>query len=64
MDDFKAQMSPKTALRLYLFLEAREEELAGGAEELYAALRAYLYENLSIQDMEQPEILLKQLEND
>jgi len=63
-DDFIARMSFKAALKLYLFFEAREEELEEGAEELYSALRAYLYENLSIQDMEQPEALLRRLEKD
>ncbi len=64
MTDFTARMSLKSALKLYLFLEAREEDLEDGAEELYSSLRAYLYDNLSIQDMEKPLILLQKLEED
>ena len=36
MDDFTLRMDLKSALRLYVFLEAREDELAPGAAELYA----------------------------
>ena len=64
MDDFTARMSLKTALKLYLFFEAREEELGEGVAELYASLRSYLYDNLSVQDLEQPELFLKSPEND
>jgi hypothetical protein len=62
MDDFTLQMDLRSALRLYLFLEAREDELAPGAAELYAALRAYLYDRLSIEEMESPGTLLAKLD--
>lgn len=62
MDDFVARMDLRAALGLFVFLEAREDELGRGAAELYAALRAYLYERLSIEDMESPETLLAELD--
>jgi hypothetical protein len=61
MDDFVARMGLKAALELYVFLEAREDELSGGAAGLYAALRAYLYEGLSIEEMESPKDLISRL---
>ena len=63
MDDFVARMGLRAALQLYIFLEAREEELSGGAAEIYAALRTYLYDRLSIEDMESPEALLPRLDS-
>ncbi len=62
MDDFIARMDLRAALRLYIFLEEREEELGSGGSELYASLRGYLYERLSIEDMEAPEKLLAKLD--
>ncbi len=62
MDDFIARMDIKAALSLYIFLEAREAELANGAAALYASLRAYLYDRLSIEEMESPAALLARLE--
>jgi hypothetical protein len=62
MDDFIPRMSLRGALQLYLFLEAREAELEGGVAELYSSLRSYLYERLSIEDMESPAALLAELE--
>lgn len=62
MDDFIARMDIKAALSLYIFLEERESELAIGAAKLYAALRAYLYDHLSIEEMESPAALLDRLE--
>jgi hypothetical protein len=61
MDDFIARMGLRSALQLYLFLAAREDELSGGPEELFASLRRYLYERLSIEDMESPEAFLAKL---
>jgi hypothetical protein len=61
MDDFTVRLGFRGALQLYVFLEAREEELIGGTAELYAALRTYLYDRLSIEDMESPETLLATL---
>jgi hypothetical protein len=62
MEDFTPRLTARAALQLYLFLEAREEQLDGGSAELYSALRAYLYERLSIEDMESPETLLARFE--
>jgi hypothetical protein len=61
MDDFVTRMELREALELYLFLEAREDKLDGAAAKLFAALRAYLYEHLSIEEMESPRILLETL---
>lgn len=62
MEDFTPRLCARAALQLYLFLEAREDQLGGGSAELYAALRAYLYERLSIEEMESPETLLARFE--
>ncbi|MGA2545009.1 MAG: hypothetical protein ABSF43_00540 [Rectinemataceae bacterium] len=62
MDDFIARLGFRGALQLYLFLVRREDELEGGVAELYAALRTYLYDRLSIEDMESPETLLAKLD--
>jgi hypothetical protein len=58
MEDFIARMDLRSALRLYVFLEAREDELELGVAELYSELRSYLYERLSIEEMESPETFL------
>jgi hypothetical protein len=58
---FAAEMSFREALDLYIFLRAREEELSAGAERLYEALRSFLYERLSIEEMEKPEELLSRI---
>jgi hypothetical protein len=62
MDDFIARMGLRGALQLYLFLARQEDELEGGVVEFCAALRAYLYDHLSIEDMESPETLLAKLD--
>jgi hypothetical protein len=62
MDDFSPRLSLKGALQLYMFLEAREDELEGGVAALYSALRNYLYERLSIEEMESPGTLLAELD--
>jgi hypothetical protein len=64
VDDFCARLDIREALRLYMFLEAREDELSEGVDGLYSRLRTYLYENLSIQDLEQPEKFLQKLDMD
>ncbi len=61
MDDFVARLDLKAALETYLFLEEREGELRASGSRLLASLRAYLYENLSIEDMESPGTLLEKL---
>jgi hypothetical protein len=62
IDDFSAHLSLRAALQLYIYLAAREEELVGGPAELYASLRGYLYDRLSIEEMESPETLLSSLD--
>jgi hypothetical protein len=61
MEDFAARLGLKEALELYLFLEADEAALQGAPAHLFAELRAYLYERLSIEDMEKPRALLERL---
>ncbi len=61
MEDFNLEMGFRQALELYLYLKAREEELSGGAAGLFDELRSYLYERLSIEEMEHPELLLARL---
>jgi hypothetical protein len=61
MDDFMARMDLRDSLALYLFFRQRESELEGASERLFSALRAYLYERLSIEEMERPEALLMRL---
>jgi hypothetical protein len=61
VDDFTARMGLRDTLELYLFFERREGELEGAAERLYASLRAYLYDRLSIEEMESPSALLERL---
>jgi hypothetical protein len=60
--DFIASMDFREALGMYIFLRRREEELAGAAAKLYDRLRSFLYERLSIEEMERPEELLSRLE--
>jgi hypothetical protein len=61
VDDFRTSVTFRDSLELYLFLRHREGELAGASQRLYASLRAYLYDHLSIEEMESPETLLKKL---
>ncbi len=61
MDAFIASIDFTEAIELYLYLRAREEDLAPSAEKLFCRLRAYLYERLSIEEMEHPEDLLTRL---
>ena len=64
MDDFIARLGFRETLQLYLFLVKREEDIEGGTAELYALLRNYLYDHLSIEDMESPEALLARIDVD
>jgi hypothetical protein len=63
VDDFVARLGMRDSIQLYLFLEKREEQLSGGASALYAMLRSYLYERLSIEEMEFPEAFLSKLDD-
>jgi hypothetical protein len=62
VDDFVARLNVRSALQLYLFLEKRETELAGSPAELHIKLRSYLYDRLSIEEMESPETFLSKLD--
>jgi len=61
VEDFNLSLDLRSALELFIFLEAREGELAGGPERSLAALRHYLYDRLSIADMEAPAAYLAKL---
>ncbi|HRY56038.1 MAG TPA: hypothetical protein P5133_13230 [Spirochaetia bacterium] len=59
---FSLDLDLRSALGLYLFLEAKEEELTESPASLLASLKAYLYERLSIEEMERPRDLLASLD--
>lgn len=64
MDDFSLSLDLRRALALFLLLESRPD--AGGAdslplEELEEELRSYLYNRLSIEEMEHPDELYASL---
>jgi hypothetical protein len=61
MDEFAANMDLGEALQLYLFLEPRMDELPEAVARLHSKLRAFLYDHLSIEEMESPEALLASL---
>jgi hypothetical protein len=61
VEEFAARMNLREALELYLFLEGREAELSGSPAKLLADLRAFLYDRLSIAEMESPAELLGRL---
>lgn len=57
MDDFSPSLGLKASLALFLLLDGRSGGIAGASPELdrlEAELRAYLYDKLSIADMENP----------
>jgi hypothetical protein len=62
MDDFIVRTDLRGALEIYLFLVAREGDLEGGTAKLLAAVRSYLYERLSIEDMQAPAACLARLD--
>jgi hypothetical protein len=61
LEDFIARMGLRDSLELYLFFRSAEAELAGAPDRLFESLRSYLYERLSIEEMESPEALLDRL---
>jgi hypothetical protein len=61
MDTFSLDVDFRSALALYIFLKAREEELSDAPSALFERLRAFLYERLSIEEMERPEELLARI---
>ncbi len=62
MDELIVHLGLKDALQIFLFLSNHEEDLEGGASLLYSTLRTYLYNGLSIENMESPETLLAKLD--
>jgi hypothetical protein len=54
-------MELREALELYLFFESCGADLPPSAVSLRDKLRQYLYERLSIEEMEKPEALLGRL---
>jgi hypothetical protein len=49
------------AVELYIYLSEREGELPGGPSRLLAQLRRFLYDRLSIEEMEDPSGLLARM---
>ncbi|HET7838325.1 MAG TPA: hypothetical protein VFL04_01110 [Rectinemataceae bacterium] len=64
MARFTVDLDVPDALRLYLFVCGREEELQGPTAAFAERLRAFLYEHLSIEDMEHPKDCLARLTRD
>jgi hypothetical protein len=64
MDRFTLDLDFPEALGLYIFFRGREEELEGASAALAVRLRDFLYDRLSIEDMEQPEKYLARLARD
>ncbi len=61
MAHFTVDLDIPDALALYIFFCGREEELQGAAAALAERLRTFLYDRLSIEDMERPEDCLARL---
>jgi hypothetical protein len=55
METFSIEWGLKEALSFYIFLKEKEEGLPQSAAILLDRLRRFLYEHLSIDDMERPE---------
>lgn len=62
MDDFTSKISLREALECYIFLQDKEPELPRGALILFGQLQQYLYQRMSIEEMENPERLLSRLQ--
>lgn len=60
-DPFSFSLDLRSALGLYLFLQPKEEELSGAPAAVLSSLKSYLYERLSIEEMERPQELLARL---
>ena len=60
-EPFRLELDFRRALSLYVYLQASETELPDAVSAFFAELRAYLYERLSIEEMERPEELLKRM---
>jgi hypothetical protein len=55
------QLDLQEALALYIFFQEREEELSDPVISFSNRIRDYLYDSLSIEEMERPEKLLARL---
>jgi hypothetical protein len=55
------QLDLQEALALYIFFQEREEELSDPVISFSIRIRDYLYDSLSIEEMERPEKLLARL---
>jgi hypothetical protein len=62
MDELTVHLGLKDALQIFLFLSNHEEALEGSVSILHSTLRTYLYDSLSIENMESPETLLAKLD--
>ena len=62
MDELIVHLGLSDALQIFLFLSSHEEDLRGGVSVFYTTLRTYLYDGLSIENMESPETLLAKLD--
>lgn len=58
------ELELRETLALYVFFHSREEELPREVASLANRVRDYLYERLSIDEMEHPEKLLQSLGRD
>lgn len=61
MDRCTLDLDFQDALALYIFFHGREEELVGSVAAFADRIRDFLYERLSIEEMEEPEELLAKL---
>jgi len=61
VESFSLEIEFRSALALYVYLKQREEDLQGAPAFLFDSLRSYLYERLSIEEMEDAETLLARL---
>jgi len=62
MDELILHLGLREALQIFLFLSNHDKDLEGGVSVLYSTIRTYLYDGLSIENMESPETLLAKLD--
>ncbi|HTX73197.1 MAG TPA: hypothetical protein VMC79_10260 [Rectinemataceae bacterium] len=60
-DPCKVELELHEALSIYIFFLGREEELSGSVAAFFGRLRDYLYERLSIEELEKPDELLARI---
>jgi hypothetical protein len=64
MEELSLDLTMREALAFHVFLHEHEEELSEGVAGIAQKIRDYLYDRLSIEDMENPEDLLVRLGED